>query len=130
MQTPKSNIELKWKEHNVDLTAFDSWLRSIDSYYCGNSADSKLTLWFMEEVSQEIIDVIQAKWGELDDAEHEMAKSYKSREQIEQAKKSREDAIKSKKLSMVSKTWGNMSSMERKLVMGLDDEVTNEELGL
>ena len=127
---PKSSLELKWKEHNIDLAAFDAWVKSVEPSCCGTSADYKLTLWFMEQLSEEAKAAIEAKWAELDDAEHEMVKSYRSREQLEQAKKTREDAIKAKKLGMISKTWANMSQVERKLVMGLDDEVTDDELDI
>ena len=127
---PKSSLELKWKEHNVDLAAFDAWVKSVEPSCCGTSADYKLTVWFMEQLSEEAKAAIEAKWAELDDAEHEMVKSYRSRQQLEEAKKAREDAIKAKKLELVSKTWGNMSSSERKLAMGLDEHVTDEELGL
>ena len=125
---PKSSLELKWKEHNVDLVAFSEWVKSVEPSCCGTSADYKLTLWFTDDLSTEARDSIEAKWKELDSAEHDMVKSYKSREQIEQAKKLRQDAIKIKKLKAVNKMWNNMSDTERKLVMGLEDEVTNEEL--
>lgn len=126
--TPKSSLELKWKEHNVDLVAFSEWVKSVEPSCCGTSADYKLTLWFTDDLSTEVRDAIEAKWKELDSTEHDMVKSYKSREQIQQEHKLRQDAIKSKKLEAVNKTWTNMSKTERKLVMGLDDEVTNEEL--
>jgi hypothetical protein len=130
MQIPKSNLKLTWKEHSVDLAAFSAWVKSVEPSCCGTSADYQLTVWFMEELSEESKQAIEAKWAELDDAEHEMVKSYRSREQLEQAKKTREEAIKAKKLKMISKTWANMSQVERKLVMGLDDEVTDEELDI
>jgi transcriptional/translational regulatory protein YebC/TACO1 len=84
----------------------------------------------MEEIPQDVKDVVEAKWTELDNVEHDIVKSYRSREDIQQALKSRQDMIKSRKLSMVSKTWATMSQTERKLIMGLEDEVTDEELGL
>lgn len=128
MQTPKSNLKLTWKEHGVDLAAFSAWVKSVESSCCGTSADYQLTIWFMEELLEESKQAIEAKWAELDDAKHEMVKSYHSREQLEQVKKTREEAIKAKKLRLIHKTWKNMSQAEKKLVMGLDDEVTDEEL--
>lgn len=76
----KFSKELEWKDHTIDLEAFEAWAKAnCGEEYCGNSADSKLRLHFSEEPSQEIKDAIDDKWEELDDEEHEMCASYKSR---------------------------------------------------
>lgn len=75
----KHTKELSWKEHSVDLVALEAWMKAnAGEHYCGNSADVSLKLHFLEEPSQETLDAIEAKWAELDDAEHEMCASYKS----------------------------------------------------
>ena len=78
----KYSMELSWKDHSVNLEGVEAWLRAnAGEHYCGNSADAKLTLWFLEEPSQEVKDAIEMKWLELDDSEHELCVSYKSSEQ-------------------------------------------------
>lgn len=76
----KHNIELQWKEHSVDLEAFNAWTKEQDENCVGSSADSKLTLHFLEEPSQEVKDAIAQKWADMDDEEHEMCASYASLE--------------------------------------------------
>jgi hypothetical protein len=124
----KRNVVLNWKEHNIDLQAFDAWCKA--NLPCvGTSAGSSLTVHLTEE--DEIHEAsVRAKWEELDDDQHEMALSYKTSNQISQELAAREAAIKTKKLAMLEKTWATMSATERKLVLGLDSEVTNEDLGL
>lgn len=75
MSVAKTNIQLEWKDHNVDLAALDVWMRENIQHYCGNTADTKLTLWFDEIPSEEDIDAAKAKWDEID-SEHDMALSY------------------------------------------------------
>jgi hypothetical protein len=83
----KFNMEFDWKEHSVDLEALEVWLKeNAGEHYCGNSADVKLKLHFLEEPSEEVKAEIEAKMAELDDPEHEMCKSYKPQEQRKQEK--------------------------------------------
>lgn len=127
----KHTMELSWKEHSIDLVALESWLKEhAGEHYCGNSADSKLKLHFLEEPSEEIKEAILDKYAELDDEDHEMVKSYKSAEQLKALAASRAEAIKQKKLGMLEKSWANMDAVERKLYLGLDAEVSDEALGL
>ena len=124
----KRNVVLNWKEHNVDLQAFDAWCKQ-NLPCAGTSAGSNLTVHLTEE--DEIHEAaVRAKWEELDDNQHEMVLSYKSSEQISQELAAREAAIKAKKLGMLEKTWATMDGVERKLYLGLDSEVTNQDLGL
>lgn len=92
----KHTMELSWKDHSVDLEAFEEWAReNCGDQYCGNSADSSLKLHFLEEPSQEMKDAINAKWAELDDKEHEMCKSYMSQaERLEEKAAAKQSAIK------------------------------------
>lgn len=109
---PKSSLELKWKEHNVDLAAFDSWVKSAVPSCCGSSADYRLTLWFLEDLPEETKAAVEAKWAELDDPEHEMVKSYCSALQRQQEQKDH-------KLALLNKSWDELTVEERKLIMGL-----------
>ena len=78
----KYSIELAWKGHSVDLEGLEAWLRAnAGEHYCGNSADSKLTLWFLEEPSEEIKGAMRAKWDDLDNEDADLCVSYKSQEQ-------------------------------------------------
>jgi hypothetical protein len=92
----KHTMELEWKAHPIDLEALEEWLKeTAGEHYCGNSADSKLKLHFLEEPSEEVKAAIEAKMEELDDEEHEMCKSYQSQKDRAEAKaKAKESAIK------------------------------------
>lgn len=78
----KYTKELAWKDHNIDLDAVNVWAKAnCGEQYCGASADSAFKMHFMEEPSQEIKDAIDELWEDLDDEEHEMCASYKSKEE-------------------------------------------------
>jgi len=91
----KYTIEIKWKDHSINLESLEKWLReNAGEHYCGNSADINLRLHFLEEPSEDVKDAIMAKMEELDDPEHEMCKSYMSHaEKTEAKKKAKESAI-------------------------------------
>lgn len=80
---PKSSLKLKWKSHNINIVKFTNLINLIEPSCCGISAGDELTILFDKEISEEIISIINSKWLELDDPEHEICKSYKSREQLE-----------------------------------------------
>jgi hypothetical protein len=72
------SINFQWKEFNINLEAVEAWMKEyVGDSYCGNSADSKLTLWFHEVPSQELMDDIQAYWNGLTEESTE-ATSYKT----------------------------------------------------
>lgn len=105
------NVELNWKEFNVDLEALRAEIDSLVPGKClGISADSNLRIHMNEETSQEEIDSILLMWEELDE-ESEMAASYRSQEQIKQA-------IETMKAGIPAKTWANMSAIERGILIG------------
>lgn len=124
----KRNVELEWKAHNVNVSAFEQWCRA-NSDCAGVSAHSKCVVHLTED-SQAQEDAIRAKWDELEDDQHEMVVSYKSRAQLEAQASARAEAIRLKKIGMLEKTWANMDSVERKLYLSLDSEVSDEALGL
>ena len=97
MSMAKWSMDLEWKEHNVDLSAFDAWCKeNAGAQYCGNSADSKLHLWFLEEPSEEEKAACADKWETLDDAEDEMCASYKSAEELAVAAAAKKASAKAK----------------------------------
>jgi hypothetical protein len=125
----KYMIELQWKEHSVDLEALEIWMKAnAGASYDGNSADSKLTLYFLEEPSQDIKDAIIAEWEAMDDAGHEKCVSHRSLAQRSEAAQVRAAAIKAKKMGMLQKTWANMDGIERKIYLGLESEILDEDL--
>jgi hypothetical protein len=68
-------------EFSVCMETMEAWFKAnAGADYCGNSADSKLHLHFLEEPSQAIKDAIQAKWDSLTPASPEAA-SYKPQAQ-------------------------------------------------
>jgi hypothetical protein len=114
-----TQLNLNWKEFNIDCEAVMSQLKSlyadlIDSSSC----DYFLVVRFLREATeQEVID-IQAYWDGLTEQSAE-ALSYRSREQIQAA----QQALKA---SLVAKEWAQMSAAERKAMLGL--EVSKQEL--
>lgn len=77
------NIELQWKEFNLDANSIESWMRAnAGEHYTGCSCNSKLELHFQEEPSDEIKEAIAAHWDSLDENSDE-AKAYKSDEERE-----------------------------------------------
>lgn len=93
----KHTKELQWKKHPVNLAAVDDWARkTLGESYCGNSADSSLKLHFTEVPSEDMIAEIDLKWEELDDEEHEMCASYKSREDKEADVAAKKESAKAK----------------------------------
>lgn len=93
----KYTKELAWKKHNVDLEALDAWARKVlGESYCGNSADSSLKLHFTEAPSEDAVAEIDLKWEELDDEEHEMCASYRTRSEREEAVNSKKESAKKK----------------------------------
>lgn len=103
-------LELQWKEFNVDLEAVDAKLRSEQPSYKGNQAASCLELWFEELPSREDCEALQAWWDALT-AESPEAMSYRSQAQIEAA-------ITSVKAGIPAKTWNQLVTVERKMVLG------------
>jgi hypothetical protein len=88
-------MEMKWKDHSVDLGALDASLRAAYPKYSGNQAHRVLELWFTEEPSQDDKDLIQMQWDEID-ADHAMAKSYKSQEQVKAAQDAKKASARAK----------------------------------
>lgn len=105
-------LELQWKEYNLDLEAIDAKMRLDYPDYTGNQAHSSLELWFSTEPSQEAKDAIMAYWDGLSN-ESDEAESYRSRQQIEDAKAAL-------KQGLLAKDWNSMSQVERKAAIGMD----------
>ncbi len=93
----KYTMELAWKEHSVDLEAFEEWAKAnCGEHYCGNSADQSLRLHFVEEPDQAVKDAIETLWEELDDEEHEMCESYVSSADREVDRQEKRDSARAK----------------------------------
>lgn len=107
---PKSSLELKWKDHSVDLGTFDSWVKSVEPSCCGNSADSKLTLWFMEELSEESKALIEAKWDSLTEEEETAKIAHREKKQ---------KAVELAKQNLLTASLSKLSVAERKLLMSM-----------
>jgi len=115
-------IKKDWKETSISLENLEKHMRANFPSYVGNQAHSCLELYFSEELSAEDIALVDAHWDSLDGSD------YKSAEQKAIEAKQLEDAILNAKKALVSKTWAQMSEVERKLVLGL--EVTRTDMGL
>lgn len=76
-------IKLDWKEYNVNLDGFDTWLKAnAGELYCGSVSYTHLQVWFTGKPSQEVQDAVIAKWESIED-DDVLVTSYKSKEAIE-----------------------------------------------
>ena len=116
------SIRLEWKEFNVSLENLEAHMRSEYSQYLGNQAASCLELFFSEEPSQEDKEAIEAHWDSLDGSD------YKSAQVLADEIAELEAAKIAMKAGLVSKSWDQMSTVERKVAMNM--EVSREEMGL
>lgn len=113
-------IKFEWKEFSVNLQAVDAWLRTNGGeHYSGNSADTKLTLWFTQEPDPTVIAACEAYWYGVTSASTE-ATSYVSGQAIK-------DAVAAIRVDLHTKTWDAMTATERKIVLG--QMPTQTELG-
>jgi hypothetical protein len=113
-------IRLEWKAFNVDLAAVEAWMRAnAGGFYAGNSADSHLTLWFTEDPGAEVIADVTDYWDGITEESDEA--DYVSFDAIKAA-------VETLKAGLLAKTWDQMSTAERKLVLG--QMPTRAELGL
>jgi len=115
-------IVKQWKEENINVSLFDKWLRETHpNTYLGCNAGYDLTLDFSQLSEEEELAVHEA-WDNQNPAD------YKSKEQIKVEDEELTVAITTAKEAMIEKTWATMSTVERKIVLGLP--VTREEMGL
>lgn len=78
------NLDLKWKEFNINLAKVKEWLNeNIETQITGLSGNSMLQIHFLEEPSEVELELIIEYWNELDE-ESDEAISYKSGEQVTQ----------------------------------------------
>lgn len=115
-------IQKEWKEFNISLVNLESEMKASFPDYAGCSAHSKLELHFSEEPSQEEKDAIDEYYESLDGSDYVSAADLKVQE------KEFEDAVLAMKLALISKTWAQMSAVERKIAVGLVP--TRQEMGL
>lgn len=115
-------LTLQWKEFNISLDNLENYMKTNFDSYIGNQASKYLTLYFSDPLSQEDKDSILDHYQSLDGSD------YKSKDQIKLEQDELQQAIALLKQDMVSKSWDQMSTVERKVMMDL--EVSREELGL
>lgn len=115
------SMTLPWKSFNLSLSDIETWMQTNSGeFYCGNSADTKLTLWFSEDPGSTIVTMCEQYWANLHDASDE-ANSYIPQAVIAAA-------LAALKASLHTKEWTDMSAAERKLLTG--QTPTRTELGL
>ena len=125
-EKPKS-LQLEWKECGVDLGLAIEHIKSLSDKVKSYTGYKELTLWLKESLSEQEISDIKSYWDSLS-PEHDHCKNYKDKAARKEEQESRESMIKQAKLAMVSKTWANMNVAQRKLCMGLDEEVSTQDL--
>lgn len=117
------NIVLNWKEFNVSLPNLHAHLKAeYPELNPQISADSKLTIHLSQQPSAEIENEITAHWDSLDGSD------YKSQEQLNAEATELAEAIADAKVAMLSKTWDQLSAVEKKIAMNM--EVSRAEMGL
>jgi hypothetical protein len=85
-------IQLEWKEFKVNLEKVNEMAKIIDESCCGLSANSKLEVHFLEDISEEKEQELKDYWDSIVE-ESEEVKTYKSFEEIkEEATKKKESA--------------------------------------
>lgn len=115
------NIELQWLQWNVDLDAVAAYVVGLEgSNYIGASAGYDLSLHFTAQPSSDNIAAIKAYWSEID-AGSPCVLSYCSRATINAA-------IAAARADMVTKSWDQLSTAQKKLIAGLTP--TRTDLGL
>lgn len=112
------NYTLPWKSFNVSLEKVSEWLTANVPGYSALSASGCLIIHLTQELSEEESIALNTYWDNLTELSIE-ATSYYSREDIA----TRLQLIKA---ALVVKSWDNMSSTERKILLSL--QVTNTEL--
>lgn len=112
------NIEMAWKEFNVDCDAILAHAKTLSDKVLASSADINFRLHCDDSITDEEIQLIQDYMDGLT-AESEEAISYRSQDQIKAA-------IASMKAAIPAKTWASMSAVERGILIG--QEPTKQQL--
>lgn len=102
---------LEWKTFDVDLPGMDNLLRGSLAVYDGMvCTEANLEIIFTEEPSEEVTNTVMQYWNGLS-------------EPSESAKINRpgllRDAIDSLRAGMVSKRYDDLSSIEKKILLGI-----------
>jgi hypothetical protein len=113
-------LKLEWKPFNVSLQAVDAQARAVTAQYVGNSADTCLTLWFLDEPTSDQQQGVRDYWDRITEQSVE-ATSYVSQEEMT-------NRIRELRSVLAGKAWDEMSAVERKIALGLT--VTREDLGM
>lgn len=132
MKTAVQTIEKQWKEFNISLPKLKEEIESLLNNQIGLIAsDENFLICLSEQLTPEEEQQIHDLWDSIDE-NHIVATSYKSAEQMrqeeEQRKQQRQQAINAIKQSALTKSWDEMSVVERKAAMNM--ELTDQELGL
>lgn len=115
-------IQKEWKEVNVSVSQLEVWLRANFPSLVGCSANSKCEMHFTIEPSEEEKSLIDTYWDSLDGSDYVDAITLALKEQ------ELESAIITMKETIITKTWDQMSAIERKVAIGL--KPTRAEMGL
>ena len=113
------SVKLAWHEHNLDLPAVETYVKANFPHCVGNSADTALTFWFTEALSTGQEQNLRSYWAALGNVSPE-AQSYVPAVVLT-------DRIAELKADAVTKTWDQLSTVQRKLIVG--QSVTKQELG-
>ena len=83
-------IQLEWKEFNINLEKIHEMAKLIDESCCGLSANSKLEIHFVDNISEEKEQELKEYWDSITE-ESDEAKSYKTQKQINEEKEEPRD---------------------------------------
>jgi len=111
------SIAKNWHEFRVHLSSLNDWLlANAGEGYKGMSADSKITFWFEEEPTAEVVIAIDAYWDSLTE-EGEAAKFALDAE--------REAAVLEARDALLTADLTTLTVAERKLFMNMP--ITDED---
>ena len=104
------SIQYQWQSFRVFLPDLEAWCRSNASNYTGNSADSKLTLWFFEAPTDESKAAGDAQWQSLtEDGEAAKWTLYDNRNA----------SVEAAKVAILTEDITTLIPAERKILMNL-----------
>jgi hypothetical protein len=104
-------IQLDWKEFKVNLEKVNEMAKIIDESCCGLSANSKLEVHFLEDISKEKEQELKDYWDSISEDSDE-SKSYKSAAEIQ------DDLNKKKESAMAKLTKLGLDAEEIKALLG------------
>lgn len=105
-------LKLNWKEYYINLNMIEAHMKATYASYLFNQSRPECLELYFEDPSQEDLDSAQAYWDSLGEELEEIT-SYKTKEELNEEKQQQ-------KLSLLEKSWDEMTLEEKKIILGLE----------